>query len=410
MNFKKLFVSFIAAAAALVACTQEEDFGLPKIEVNPAELSFNVGEGSQEVEILSTRDWLVQTCPEWVAVSVKGGPASSQKQKVTISVNANPSFTRTEDVVFTIGVKKCALTIRQDGEKGELRLGSGTLEDPFTVGGVFKYVKDLGADVVSPDAVYVKGIVSSIAQDSDTFTGSGTYGNATFKISDDGKDTGDQFYCYRILYLGNRKFKSGDTDVKVGDEVIICGKVVNYKGNTPETNQGSSFLYSLNGKSEGGAPATTGDPKGSGSKDDPFNVAGAIKAVSNLSWTSNDNYQKVGPYYVKGKVSKLGEQTFSNSGTYGNASFYITDDGVGNEFYCYRVLYLGNVKYTSGDDVKVGDEVIICGELMNYRGNTPETVASSAYLYSLNGKTAGGGDTPSGTGDPKGTGAKDDPF
>ena len=34
-----------------------------------------------------------------------------------------------------------------------------------------------------------------------------------------------------------------------------------------------------------------------------------------------------------------------------------------------------------------GAEVIIYGKLMNYKGNTPETVSGKAYLYSLNGKT-----------------------
>ena len=48
----------------------------------------------------------------------------------------------------------------------------------------------------------------------------------------------------------------------------------------------------------------------------------------------------------------------------------------------------------------MGDEVIICGKLMNYKGNTPETVSGKAYLYSLNdGGTpgGGGGDTPGGS-------------
>ena len=75
------------------------------------------------------------------------------------------------------------------------------------------------------------------------------------------------------------------------------------------------------------------------------------------------------------------------------------DDGAeGAELYAYRILYLGNKKYTSGTDIKVGDEVVICGELMNYRGNTPETVSNAAYLYSLNGEGGGGGDTPPGPG------------
>ena len=70
---------------------------------------------------------------------------------------------------------------------------------------------------------------------------------------------------------------------------------------------------------------------------------------------------------MKGKISKIADNgTFGQSGTFGNATFYISDDGKeGNELYCYRILYLGNVKYTSGTDIKVGDEVVICGELMN---------------------------------------------
>ena len=93
---------------------------------------------------------------------------------------------------------------------------------------------------------------------------------------------------------------------------------------------------------------------------------------------------------MKGKISKIANKgTFTEGGDYGNASFYISADGAtgGSEFYCFRVLYLGNQKYTSGTDIKVGDEVIVYGKLMNYKGDTPETVANESYLYSLNGKT-----------------------
>ena len=69
------------------------------------------------------------------------------------------------------------------------------------------------------------------------------------------------------------------------------------------------------------------------------------------------------------------------------------------------MLYFGNQKYVSGQtDIKVGDEVVVYGKLMNYQGNTPETVGNEAYLISLNGATEGGsggggqggGDDPSG--------------
>jgi hypothetical protein len=256
----------------------------------------------------------------------------------------------------------------------------------------------------------VKGKISRIA-DNGTYGQSGTFGNATFYINDDGAE-GAELYAYRILYLGNKKYTSG-TDIKVGDEVVICGELMNYRGNTPETVSNAAYLYSLNGEGGGGGdtpPGPGGDPAGTGTLADPYNVAAARNAVKDFTWTSNTVYDKTGTVYVKGKISKIADNgTFGQSGTFGNATFYISDDGKeGNELYCYRILYLGNVKYTSGTDIKVGDEVVICGELMNYRGNTPETVANAAYLHSLNGSGGGGGgDTPGGG---SGSGTLADPY
>ena len=47
---------------------------------------------------------------------------------------------------------------------------------------------------------------------------------------------------------------------------------------------------------------------------------------------------------------------------------------------------------------------------MNYRGNTPETVAGKAYLYSLNGKTEDGGSGGGGGGDDGGAGSYSNPY
>ena len=190
---------------------------------------------------------------------------------------------------------------------------------------------------------------------------------------------------------------------------------MNYRGNTPETVAGKAYLYSLNGNTEGGGGGggSTGEAKGSGTLNDPYNPLGAANAVKNLTWTSNDNYETTGDVYVKGKISRIADKgTFTEGGTYGNASFYISEDGTQNgEFYCFRVLYLGNKKYEAGQtDIKVGDEVIIYGQLMNYRGNTPETVAGKAYLYSLNGKTEDGGGGGGGGGDTGDAGSYSNPY
>ena len=130
-------------------------------------------------------------------------------------------------------------------------------------------------------------------------------------------------------------------------------------------------------------------------------MAQALDVVKDFTWTSNTEYDSTDDVYMKGKISKIADKgTFTEGGTYGNASFYISDDGTEtNQFYCFRVLYLGNKKFEEGQtDIKVGDEVVICGKLMNYKGNTPETVSGKAYVYELKSGSGGGGggETPGG--------------
>ena len=267
--------------------------------------------------------------------------------------------------------------------------GSGTETNPYNAEAACAAVAGLTwtSNTVydATDDVYVKGKISRIANKG-TFTEGGTYGNASFYISDDGTENGE-FYCFRVLYLDNQKFETGQTDIKVGDEVVICGKLMNYRENTPETVSGQAYLYSLNGTGGGGYGSGLGTPSGSGTLADPYNSAAAHAAVAGLTWTSNTVYDATDDVYVKGKISRIANKgTFTEGGTYGNASFYISDDGTENgEFYCFRILYLNNQKFEEGQtDIKVGDEVVICGKLMNYRENTPETVSGQAYLYSLN--------------------------
>ena len=387
MRTTKFLAAFAAVLALFSGCRQDEDYVLPSLEVGTETVEFTSG-SQMTVELMATRDWMVKSVPEWAAVDPDHGSASSAPQRVNISVLPNESYDRTGTLLLTIGLKPDAsVTLFQPGAKGPKSEGTGTLEDPFTVSGVLSYIGTLGADVESPQDVYIKGNISSVSE-----AYSAQYGNGSFVIKDpDGDQT---FTVYRAKYLGNRGWKNGDTQIAEGDEVIVCGRVVNYRGNTPETAANKAFLYSLNGVSEGGSSGGgggEGTPSGTGTASDPYNVAGARAAVANLTWTSNDDYQTTGDVYVKGKISKIADKgTFGESGTYGNASFYIKDDGADAEFYAFRILYLGNKKYESGTDIKVGDEVVICGKLMNYRGNTPETVAGKAFLYSLNGTSEGG--------------------
>lgn len=222
--------------------------------------------------------------------------------------------------------------------------GSGTASDPYNVAAAIDYL-DNGGD---QDAyVYVRGIISEIEEVSTS------YGNAIYYISDDGTTSSDQLEIYHGYMLGNTKFTSED-QIAVGDTVIVYGQIVIYYS-TYEFTTGNYIVY-LNGETTISETESDVEPSGSGTLEDPFNVAGANDYLDNDG--DQDAY-----VYVKGIISSISEVSTS----YGNATYYISDDGTtSNQFYVYRGYGLNNTKFTSEDDIAVGDTVIIYGQLIIY--------------------------------------------
>lgn len=271
--------------------------------------------------------------------------------------------------------------------------GEGTLESPYNVAAANAVIA--GGDFDPEKQFYIKGIVTSI-DETDGFPNS--FGNVTYNISDKA-DASNKLLVYRGMGFGGAKVNSTD-DLKVGDEVVVMGKLINYSGKY-EVTQGSKIVV-RNGQSS----VTTGTPEGEGTLQSPYNVAAALKLVSALP----ADVPTENALYVKGKISKINSV---ETATFGNANYYISDDGTENgQILIFQSLYLGNVKFTSADQIKVGDEVIIYGKFVNFKGNTPETVGKgTSYIYSLNGKTQGGGETGgTTTGEAKGDGTKNNPY
>lgn len=79
------------------------------------------------------------------------------------------------------------------------------------------------------DMVYVVGYIHKIKEVSTQF------GNATFFISDDLQDTQNDLTVYRAKFLNNEKF-TAENQIKVGDKVIMYGKLVDYNGTKEITN------------------------------------------------------------------------------------------------------------------------------------------------------------------------------
>ena len=290
------------------------------------------------------------------------------------------TFTSCEDVPSPFG------TVVQPDSGEEVVIepqGSGTKSDPYNVAAALEFVSGLGADVPSDKEIYVKGFVTGIKEQF-----SAQYGNAQFTMSDT-KEGANTFTFFRGLYLGNTKWVEGDLLLAEGDEVIVCGKVVNYKGNTPETVQNAAYTYSINGKTEGGGGDTpTSDL---GTKDAPITVAKALEAINKLADSGETSVEA----YVKGKISKV--QSYSSQ--YKSITYYISDDGTeANQLQIYSGKNIGGAEFASKDDLAAGDEVVVKGKLKKYVKDgtaTPEMNQPNEIITITKG-SGGGGDTPSG--------------
>ena len=112
---------------------------------------------------------------------------------------------------------------------------SGTEEDPYTVTKALEIIK---AEAYTSDKVYTTGIICEVS-DVDT----GTYGNATYKISEDGKNTdGKTITVFRGYNIGGEKWTEATKGtLAVGKKVVIYGSLTLYNG-TPEINSGNSLI------------------------------------------------------------------------------------------------------------------------------------------------------------------------
>ena len=383
MKLKHFLLAVLAGAATAVACGELSDDiidGVPTISIDPATLSFESGEGSNSIKLTSSLKWSVTTdlSGSWVALGLTSGE-KGKDQVISVSVDANTDdYDREMDIVFALSqnLSKVTLHITQKGPKGTYTAeeGDGSQERPFNVAQIKEAVANLSyTDNTNYDKIgpyYVKGKISSIKE-----AFGEQFGNANFNISDDGTESGPVFTAYRVLFLENKKWVNGYTQINVGDIAVVYGEVMNFKGNTPETVANKGYLYSLNGETvaKGGqvidyenAPAST--------------IADFIAAGEN------------GTYYkLTGTVSSFKSQY---------CSFDLTDST--GKIYIYSV----DDKDTWVSKISDGATVVLVGKFKLYtdkNGNTKNEI-EGAHILSCE------GGTPVDEGEAKGDGTLASPY
>jgi len=227
--------------------------------------------------------------------------------------------------------------------------GSGTADNPYTSAEALEAAMALAADTPSATDVYVKGKVSSIKEISTQF------GNATYAITSEGSSVA--FDIFRGYYLNGDKFTAED-QLKVGDEVVVCGKLVNYKGNTPQMNQGSK-LISINSGQGGGddpnppTPPVTGDAV-TVSGNDIADVVSAPVTVKGYTFTASKESGATAPaandYNNIITIRLYADNTFTIAGAAMAKIEFTLNTSTGSKRYTTFTPNTGSVAEQKSDD------------------------------------------------------------
>jgi len=451
MKLKNLFWGALASLAVFAACEEpEQNLGTPDIGLSVTEMTFDTAGGEQTLTVTATRDWMVETDADWVVVSPESGSASSEAQTVTVSVLENTGLDREVDLKFTIGMKSKYLTVSQAGPGGsaealivyandfdkavsEKKYGSSGSSWPFcdqfdgwknekgtglgSVSYAFKSASPRASSnnnniwlpktggYLSIQDISLNGSTSFQLTFGTICGSTGTYKKTfdknIFKIYvsadkakwvdlpyeitvNDGFDTASATFG---VPSGTEKLSI--TFEKIADEVdgyriddVTLSLFDGAVATEVDFSKGIDKDFAAGSNTGGGNTGDLPEGTGEGTQASPYDAAKATKVASALA----DGETKAG-VYVKGIVKSF--KDVSGIAQYGNISYYITDtDGAAN-FYVFRGKYLGNTNFTSEDQLKIGDEVVVYGDLVNYMGNTPE-LAQGNYIVSLNNSTEGG--------------------
>lgn len=237
----------------------------------------------------------------------------------------------------------------------------------------------LASGAATTEEYFIKGWITGLG--SKNADGINNYGNATFYMSANRTGSNKQFYAYQVMGKDGKRITHLD-QVRIGDFVVIKGKMTNYNGTFETQGQGAAHIYSsTNPLFDPSNVEPSPDPAGADIPEGTLNVIEACKLGGELA----SGAKTPDKYYVKGWVVRLDSKHAEGMSKYGNGTFYIapTKEGIGDQFEAYQVYGKGGKKFTAEQTnaVAVGDFVVIYGQITNYKG-TVETVGQGAsYVY-----------------------------
>jgi hypothetical protein len=440
---------FMAAVALLVSCSDDDDKStLSDIQVSQSVVSLPAGEDTdpegtvfkKEITITADGDWQfkAEDIPAWLTVTPAKGSAGQytivfQAVKTTesraaylkLQCNGQEQEINVQQIAKKVDIPLSTCAQVAAGEDGKTYRVKGTVKSiANTTYGNWYLVDETGE-------VYIYGTLDKNGTEKNflslgigvgdivTVEGPRKDYNGTIELVNvtviaieksllavDALDienntiakTGGDFH----VTLSN---KGNGLDVKISEDakdwLFVTG--INISGETSTVtfktlpNTGAARKATITFVTTSGAKEYTAEtsitqeadvlPHGE-NPDDPFTVAEAIAKCKAIGNTTDGVI-----YYAKGIISSISS---IDTGDYGNATFNISADGTdANTLTCFRSKFLDNEKFTSEDQIGVGDEVVITGKLVYYKdkqGNETPEFSGNVYIYKLKKFVPGAGD------------------
>ena len=233
-KYYKLVFNTEVAANGMIQISKVTYNEAGAVVLEPAGISYD--RKQYDITLGDTTDFVALNNPNNLPVTY----ASSNTNVATIDSDGNVevvgvgtttiSATSEKTDKFDAGYASYIINVKAPADPSE-----SIVNTPETAYSVAKAIELITAGKGLDDMVYVVGYIHKIKEVSTE------YGNATFFISDDLQNTQNDLTVYRAKYLENAKFTAED-QVKVGDKVIMYGKLVDYNG-TKEIKDG--YVYSF---------------------------------------------------------------------------------------------------------------------------------------------------------------------
>lgn len=407
----KYFFGVILSALLMIGCASDDNTldSLNLIALDKTYVSIPQNGGSVTINVSAKDSWTLSELPSWLTANVTSGSAGDtqltlsadaadggRETELTIAIGDYTQFLMVRQGTTEVTTATCAEVIAGADSKTYRVKGTCTKISNTTYGnwylqdetgevyiygtldasGAEKNFSSLGleegdvVEVEGPKTTYnstvelvnvtvisiEKSLVKVVTPDT-IMPAKG--GELELKVAYKGSGAYPEISADWIHYNSTEYISGESADTAVVKLTIAENTGVQRSGDitfkSSNSSNASSVTYTLSQEGVGGTV------------EKPYTVAEAIKAAA----------AGTGDVYVKGIVSKIS----SISTSYGNATYYISDDGSDtNSLQIFRGYYLNNEKFTSEDQLKVGDEVVVVGKLTTYNGQAE--MNSGNYIYS----------------------------